>query len=105
MNISPRLIARFLDASLKDVRDAKLLCDFSEIAGFALITLRRSARNHFQITDLGEARQDFFLDPIGKISVIRIAAQILKGQDCNTFPGIRNWCTDCAKRLEWKRRR
>ena len=74
VNIDPHLIACFLDATLKDVRYAKLLCDFSEIARFALISLRRSARNDFQIRDLGETRQDFFLDAIGEISVIRIAA-------------------------------
>ena len=74
VNIDPHLIACLLDATLKDVRYAKLLCDFSKIPRFALISLRRSARNDFQIPDLGETRQDFFLDAIREISVIRIAA-------------------------------
>ena len=74
VNVDPHLIACLLDATLKDVRYAKLLCDFSEIARFALISLSRSTRNDFQIADLGETGQDFFLDAIAKISVIRIAA-------------------------------
>ena len=36
-----------LHATLKNVSDTKLLCDFTEIARFALI-LRGSARNHFK---------------------------------------------------------
>jgi len=50
-------------------RYAKLLRDFSKIARFALISLRRSTRNDFQIPDLGETRQDFFLDAIGEITL------------------------------------
>src|SRR5262249_18608451 len=97
VNIDPHLISRFLDATLKDVRYPKLPCDFSKISRFALISLCRSARNHFQIPDLSEAREDFFLDTIGEISVIRIAAQILKGQDRDAFPDIRGWCTDSPR--------
>jgi hypothetical protein len=52
VNIDPHLITRLLNATLKDVRYAKLLCDFNEIARFALISLSRRARNHFQIPDL-----------------------------------------------------
>ena len=74
MNVDPHLIACLLNATLKDVRYAKLLRDFSKIARFALISLRRSTRNDFQIADLSETRQDFFLDAIGEISIIRIAA-------------------------------
>src|SRR4030095_4131951 len=40
------LIGGFLDAAFKDVRYAKLLRDFGEIAGFALIPLRRRARDY-----------------------------------------------------------
>jgi hypothetical protein len=39
---------------------------FQQDWSVALISLRRSTRNHFQIPDLGETRQDFFLDAIGE---------------------------------------
>src|SRR5215470_4792774 len=80
-DIDPYLIACLLDATLKDVRYAKLLRDLGKIARLALILLRGSARNHFQIRDFSQTRQDFLLDAISEISVLWIAAQILKGQD------------------------
>ena len=53
LHIDPHLIARFLHATLKNVRYAKLLRDLDEIARFALILLRGRARNYFQVRDLG----------------------------------------------------
>ena len=47
LHIDPHLIGRFLHATLKNVRYAKLLRDLGEIARFALIPLRGSARNYF----------------------------------------------------------
>ena len=47
LNIDPHLIGHFLHATLNNVRYAKLLRDLGEIARFALIPLRGSARNHF----------------------------------------------------------
>ena len=40
-----------------------------------------SARNHFEIADLGQTRQDFILNSLGKISVLFVAAEIFEGQD------------------------
>ena len=51
--IDPDLIGRFLHGTLNNVCHAKLLCDLGEIARFALILLCGSARNYFQIRDLG----------------------------------------------------
>ena len=47
LNIDPRLISRFLHATLKNGRYPKLLRDLGEIAWLALILLRRSAGNDF----------------------------------------------------------
>src|SRR5262245_59421006 len=38
------------------------------------------ARDHLQIRDLGEARQDFVLYSLGEISVLFVAAEIFEGQ-------------------------
>ena len=73
LHIDPHLIGRFLHATFKNVRYAKLLRDLSEIARFALIALRGSARNYFQVCDLSQPRQDLLLDPFGEIGVIWIA--------------------------------
>src|SRR5437868_15034449 len=81
VNIDPDLIACFLHATLEDVHYAKLLRDLSKIARFALILLRRSAGNHLQIRDFSQTRQHFLLDAVSEISVLWIAAQVLKRQD------------------------
>ena len=47
LHIDPHLIGRFLHATLKNVRYAKLLRDLAQIPRFALILLRGSARNYF----------------------------------------------------------
>src|SRR4029453_17850575 len=67
-----------------------LLRDLGEIARLALILLRRSARNYFQICDLSQPRQDFRLDAIGKIRVIWIAAEIFERQNRDTL--LRRQC-------------
>src|SRR5262249_32328985 len=74
VNIDPHLIACLLDATLDDVCYPKLLRDLSKIARFALILLCRSTRNHFQIGDLSQTRQDFLLDAIGKIGIVWVTA-------------------------------
>src|SRR5215467_10882774 len=55
LNIDPHLIRSFLDATLKDVRHAKLLRDLGEISRLALIPLCRRARDHLQIRDFSQA--------------------------------------------------
>ena len=47
--------------------------------------LRRSARNHFQIGDLGQARQNFLLDAVGKVGVRFIIAQVFERKHRDAF--------------------
>ena len=54
-------------------------------SGVLLILLRRSARNHFQVRDLRQPRQDFVLNAFGEISVRLVLAQVLEGQDGDRF--------------------
>ena len=79
------LIGGFLDAAFKDVRYAKLLRDFGEIARFALITLRRRARDHFQIRNLREPREDFFPDAIREVGVRFVFAQVFEWKHGDAF--------------------
>src|SRR5262245_10397939 len=103
LNIHPHLIGRFLDAALEDVRYAKLLRDLAKIPGFALIALRRSARNYFQICDTSEACQDLVLDAVSEIAIGWVWAEVFKRQNGDsvcyrlpdelTFPD--NPCRSC----------
>src|SRR5439155_164827 len=104
LHIDPHLIGRFLDAALKDVRYTKLLRGFAEIPWFALIALRGSVRNYFQICDLSQPRQDFLLNAVRKIGVIRIATEVFKGQHGDAFLGW--WARrQPSLPIEWKRQR
>src|SRR5262245_54948649 len=78
-------VASLLNATLKNVRYAKLLRDLGEIARLALIPLRRSTRDHFQIRDPSQPRQDFLLDALCKISVGFVLAQVCKRQYRDAF--------------------
>jgi hypothetical protein len=69
-----RAIVRSLaDPDAKIEHIAKLHRDLSKVARFALIPLRRSARNYFQIRDLCQSREGFLLNTIREICVIWIA--------------------------------
>src|SRR5262245_59446096 len=85
LNVDPHVVARFLQTSFKNVRNSKLLRDLTEIARFALIKLGGSARNHFQIRDASQTRQNFFLNPICKIGVIWIAAEDFEWKHCGAL--------------------
>ena len=78
LHTDPHLVGRFLHATLKNVRYAKLLRDLGKIARFALIALRGSARNYFQIRDAGQSRQDLLLDTISEVGVIRIGTEVFE---------------------------
>ena len=48
---------------------------------FALILLRGSARNYFQICDASQPRQDLLLNAVREIGVIWIGAEVFKRQN------------------------
>ena len=58
---------------------------WGKIARFALITLRGSARNDFQIRNAGQSGQDLLLDTLSEVGVIRIGTQVLKLKDRDTL--------------------
>ena len=66
---------------------AQLLRDLGKIVRRAFEMLRRSARDHFQVGDFGQPREDFILHAFTKVSVVRIAAQIVERQDGDRFVG------------------
>ena len=81
LDIDPDPLAVFLDAPLEDMGDTQLAGDLRQVVGRAFVMLGGGARDHFQVSDLGQAGQDFILDAIGEISVSLFRAQVFKGQD------------------------
>ena len=74
LHVHADLVIRLLHASFEDVGDAELLRDLSQIGRRALESLRRCARNHFQLGDLCQPRQNFVLNAFAEVRVLRIAA-------------------------------
>ena len=85
LHIHAHLFALFLHAAFEDVRDAELPCDLRQIFRRAFEALRRGARDDFQIGDLRQPRQNFILHAFGKVSVLRIVAEIFERQDRDRF--------------------
>src|SRR5207249_55284 len=61
------------------------LGDFEQVIWRGFETLRGSARNYLKISDLRESREDFLLNTIGKVGVVRIVAQVFEWKNRNRF--------------------
>ena len=78
-------VAALLHASFQDVGDAKLPGDLGQIFRRAFVMLRGCARDHLQIRDLGQARQNFLLDAVGKVGVGFVFAPVFKRKHRDAF--------------------
>ena len=67
---------------------AELLRDLRKIIRRAFEVLRRCARDHFQIGDLGQPRENLILHAFAEVSVVGIAAEIVEWQNRDRF--VRN---------------
>src|SRR6266478_2302145 len=85
LHVDSDLISRTLYTAFQNVRHAELLSDFEQVIRRAFETLRGSARNYLQISDLRQSREYFFLNTIGKVGVVRIVAQIFEWENGDRF--------------------
>src|SRR6476659_10626038 len=85
LHIYPDVIRVLLHASFQDVGNSELSRDLRQIFGCALIMLCRSARDNFQVGNLGQAGEDLVLNAVGKVSVVRVSASIFKRKHGNAF--------------------
>src|SRR5215471_5110847 len=77
--------------------DAELSRNLRQVFWRALVMLRRCARDHFQIRDLRQARQDFILNAVGKISIGLVFASIFKRKHRDALLGNCYGCNGCFK--------
>ena len=85
LNTYAHLFRHSLHRSFQNMCHAELLTDLRYVFRRTLVTLRRCARDHLEVGNLGEPRQYFFLNSFGKISVVRIATQVFKWQNSDRF--------------------
>src|SRR4029453_16921261 len=93
LHVHPYLIGRALCAAFQNMRDAELSRDLEQIARRALESLRGSTRDHLQISNFGEARENLLLNALGKIGIGFVFAQIFERQHGDAFAtDSRYWC-------------
>src|SRR5687767_8938753 len=83
LDVDADAVADFLDAAFDDVRDSELPRDLRQLFRPGAISVRGSARNHLQVSDLGQAGNDFVLDAIGEIGVRLVFAEIFEWEHRN----------------------
>ena len=85
LHIDAHGVAGFLHAAFEHVRHTQFAGDYLQVVRLAFVTLGRSARDHLQIANAGQAGEDLVLDAFGKISVVGIATQVVERQHRDRF--------------------
>lgn len=99
LHIDPNLVARFLHAAFQDISHAQLPRDLGQFIGGTFVTLRRGARDYFQVRDLRKARQYLVLDAVGEVSVAIVFAQTFEWKHRDRFIvdfPARDVCFSCS---------
>src|SRR5215471_1264716 len=73
----------FAYAAFKHVTYSQLATDLLHVHGSALVDEARIACDNEQTGKAGQRRDDLLHDPIRKVLLLRVTAQILEGQNCN----------------------
>src|SRR6266496_3278280 len=82
----PYAITRTLHTALEHVSDAKLLCDFLQVASDAALVLHHTrSADYFQVRDFREVSQNFVLDAASKKRIGFFFAQVFERKHRNAF--------------------
>src|SRR5215472_4166292 len=83
LDVHSDAIAGTTDTALENRRNTKSLSDVANIWRVTTITHDRCARDHFQITNLRQVREDVVLHAIREVRVLLLIAQVFKWQHRN----------------------
>src|SRR5512146_976869 len=84
------LIARALYAPLQESRNSKLLCYVRYILRMARVLRGGCSRDHLQVVDSCQTREDLVLSSRGEVRVARVRAQVVEWEHGYGFPGRRS---------------
>src|SRR4051812_13175138 len=77
-----------LHGAFQHMHDAERLRDLAQITrGTALVLQCRSATDDFQISNFGQSREDFVLNPFCEVNVLLLIAQILEWKNSDALLG------------------
>jgi len=75
------------DAAFEDIGHTQRATDVAQIPIRAAILHDRGATDYFEVADLGQARQDIVLNPIGEERIRLVFTQIFERQNRDAFLG------------------
>ena len=86
LRIDSYLVRDPLDASFQNVSYPERTADVMQIPHRRALILRHTgAADHFQVCDLGQIRENFILNTVGKERVLFVVAEIFKWKDRDAF--------------------
>ena len=85
LHVNPHAIAFPAHTSFQNGADVEGFADLARIMRLPAIRHDRGARDHFQVADLGQVRQEIVLDAVSEIGVLRVVAEIRERQDGDRF--------------------
>jgi len=77
----PQLLPGLPDAPLQDILHVELFADLACIDILPLKRKGRRAGDHPEVSDLGQAVDEFLGEPFAKIVLLRVGAHVLEGKD------------------------
>jgi len=81
LRVDPSPATRLLNTAFEDVTHAEFATDVLDVDRPALVGERRVPRDHEQTGELGKAGGQLVRHAIAEVALLRIAAQVVKGQD------------------------
>ena len=86
LGIDADLIARSPDAPFEHITHSQLTADLLGIDGLVAVGEGGVARNHQHVRDTREIGRHVLGDAVGKILLLRVVAEVCKGQDDDRQP-------------------
>ena len=86
LGIDADLVARSPDAPFQHITHSQLAADLLGIDGLVAVGERRGARNHQHLRDPREIGRHILGDPVSEILLLRVVAEVCKGQDDDRQP-------------------
>ena len=80
LHVHAHFVAGLAHTAFENRGHAELLRDVGNLFGRIFESLRRGARDHFQVADARKSRQDFLLDAVGEINISLVFTQIFERQ-------------------------
>ncbi len=95
-------VAGPLHAAFEDGGDAQFGGDFGDCLGGAAVLHHRGARDHLQVADLGQLREQVVVDAVGEEQVVFVVAAVGEGQHGDGVARVKVSSVRLGRWLRWR---